>query len=196
MAELEIRSSQMTGVRFADRIIELVVMPYETEALVPHEGRMIREIVSRGAFAGIERRANRIRVNRDHNIERTIGRAVTFHPDREVGLVGEVRIARTPLGDETLELADEGVLDASAGFMGMPGGDSWHERRTLRRWSKIWLAHIALTPDPAYVGANVLAVRARTDNESPAGTERVPTPFLDEVRAWRLRDKFGSLTTE
>ena len=195
MAELEIRSAQMTGVRFADRIIELVVMPYETEALVRHEGRMIREIVSRGAFDGIERRANRIRVNRDHNVERTIGRAVTFHPDRDEGLIGEVRIARTPLGDETLELADEGVLDASAGFMGMPGGESWHERRTLRRWHKIWLAHIAMTPDPAYAGAHVLAVRSSSTPADPP-REIVATPNLDEVRSWRLRDSFGSLTIE
>jgi len=149
MADLEIRSAELTAVRFADRIIDLVVVPWEAPAVVPDQGRMIREVFTRGAFAGIERRANRVRVNRDHNLERTIGRALTFH-DRDEGLVAEVRIANTPLGQETLELADEGALDASAGFLPMPGGESWHERRTLRRISKAWLGHIALTPDPAY----------------------------------------------
>jgi hypothetical protein len=161
--------------------------------MVPHEGRMIRERFTRGAFAGLERRANRIRVNRDHHAERTVGRALTFH-DRDEGLIAEVRIAQTALGEETLELANEGALDASAGFLPMPGGESWHERRTLRRITKAWLGHIALTPDPAYLDARVLAVR--TAEPVPAGIAPVATPLLDEVRSWRLRDQFGSLTTE
>jgi len=193
MADLEIRSAELTSVRYADRVIELVVVPWESDAMVPHEGRMIRERFTRGAFAGLERRANRIRVNRDHQAERTVGRALTFH-DREDGLIAEVRIAQTALGEETLELANEGALDASAGFLPMPGGESWHERRTLRRISKAWLGHIALTPDPAYIDARVLAVR--TAEPVPASTAQVATPLLDEVRSWRLRDQFGSLTTE
>lgn len=181
MRELEIRSAELTGVRFADRIVELIVVPWESEALVPHEGRMIRELFTRGAFAGIERRANRIRANRDHQLERTVGRALTFH-DREDGLHAEVRIARTPLGDETLELADEGVLDASAGFLPMPGGDSWHERRSLRRISKAWLGHIALTPDPAYDGARVLAVRSAEVAGASHERDMPATPLLAELR--------------
>ncbi|HEV8167603.1 MAG TPA: HK97 family phage prohead protease [Actinomycetota bacterium] len=194
MADLEIRSAELTSVRFADRVIELVVVPWESDAMVPHEGRMIRERFTRGAFAGLERRANRIRVNRDHQAERTVGRALTFH-DRDEGLVAEVRIAQTALGEETLELANEGALDASAGFLPMPGGESWHERRTMRRITKAWLGHIALTPDPAYLDARVLAVR--TAEPVQVGTaERIATPLLDEVRSWRLREQFGSLTTE
>ena len=71
------------------------------------------ESIAQGAFDGIERRANRVRVNRDHELQRTVGRAVTFHPSREDGLVAELKIAKTELGDETLQLADEGILDAS-----------------------------------------------------------------------------------
>ncbi len=193
--QLEIRTAQLQTVRFADRIIELVVMPYESEALVPHDGRMIREIVSRGAFDGLERRANRIRVNRDHDLQRTIGRAVAFHTNRDEGLVAEVRIAQTVLGDETLQLADEGILDASAGMLPMPGGASWHERRTLRRLHKVWLGHIALTPDPAYVDARVLAVRSAGAAALP-GLEAPPTPNLDRVRSWRLADEFATLRGE
>jgi HK97 family phage prohead protease len=175
---LEIRSAQQLEVSFPRRLIELVVMPYESETVVPHEGRMIREVCSRGAFDGIERRANRVRVNRDHQAERTVGRAVAFHPSREVGLVAELRIAQTPLGDETLTLAEDGILDASAGFLPFPGGESWPERG-LRRLSKVWLGHIAMTPDPAYLDAEVLSVRTA---DAPPSTS---TPRLDEVRAWR-----------
>src|SRR4029077_6248918 len=76
--QLLFRSATQIGVNYPDRIIELVVMPYETETLVERDGRMVREIISRGAFDGIERRANRIRVNRDHDVTRTIGRAVAL----------------------------------------------------------------------------------------------------------------------
>jgi HK97 family phage prohead protease len=186
--ELRIRESQVVGVSFPERMIELVVMPYEREALVPFRGRMITEIVSRGAFDGIERRANRVRVNRDHKRERTIGRATAFHPFREEGLVAEVRIARTELGDETLELAADDCLDASAGFLPMPGGEKW-ETRNRCRIAKAWLGHIALTPEPAYDGARVLAVR----NAERLEQERIQTPNLDRLRIAELERLYGEL---
>jgi HK97 family phage prohead protease len=189
--ELWHRAAELVGVSFPDRTIEMIVMPYETETIVPHEGRLVRETISKGAFDGIERRANRVRVNRDHAAERTVGRAVALHPSREEGLVAEVRIARTELGDETLTLADEGILDASAAFRPMPGGMKW-ESRDAYRIGKAWLGHIALTPDPAYPTARVLAVRSH-DDPQPA-VEREPTPFLDQVRADRLRDRYDLLS--
>jgi HK97 family phage prohead protease len=184
--QLRWRTAAQLGVSFPERTIELVVMPYETEALVPYGARMVREIISRGAFDGIERRSNRIRVNRDHVAERTVGRAVALHPSRDEGLVGVIRIARTDLGDETLALADEECLDASAGFLPFPGGEVWEERARVRI-RKAWLGHIALTPDPAYESAQVLAVR----KEQAADGVPVPTPNLDVVRGWMLEQRYG-----
>jgi HK97 family phage prohead protease len=184
--QLRWRTAAQLGVSFPERTIELVVMPYETEALVPYGARMVREIISRGAFDGIERRSNRIRVNRDHVAERTVGRAVALHPSRDEGLVGVIRIARTDLGDETLALADEQCLDASAGFLPFPGGEVWEERARVRI-RKAWLGHIALTPDPAYESAQVLAVR----KEQEADGVPVPTPNLDVVRGWMLEQRYG-----
>ena len=191
MADLEIRSAQLGEVRFADRIIELVVMPYETEADVPYAGRRIREMVSRGAFGKIDPTKRRITVNRDHDLNRSIGKAVAIIDDADA-LRAELKISPTQLGDETLQLADDGVLDASAGMRLMPGGETWHENRTLRRLTKLWLHHIALVPDPAYDGARVLAVRAAAVTVSQAG----PTPNLDLVRSWRLSAEFASLDRE
>lgn len=156
---IEIRSApQPLDVSQPLRQIELVVMPYEQVALVAHKGRMIEEVCDRNAFAGIERQANKIRVNRDHVRERTVGRAIRFHPHDPRGLLAEVRIAATPLGDETLALAEDDCLDCSAGFGVRAGGERW-ETRDRRRLTSLYLDHIALTPDPAYVDANVLAVR-------------------------------------
>jgi phage head maturation protease len=185
--QLEYRAAQQIGVNFPDRTIELVVMPYEQEALVPFQGRMIREVCSAGAYDGIERRANRIRVNRDHDVTRTVGRAVRFWPSHERGLVASVRIAQTQLGDETLQLADEEILDASAGFLPMPGGEVW-EGRSLRRLTKVWLGHIAMTPDPAFETANVLSVRSQQADEIEAGT-----PNLDQVKAWLLQSRYADI---
>ena len=188
---LEFRSATVTGTSFPKRVIELVVMPYETEAIVDYKGRMVREVFSAGAFDGIERRANRVRVNRDHDATRTVGRAIRFQPSHTDGLVGELRIAQTPLGDETLALADEGLLDASAGFLPMPGGETW-ETRSRRRLTKAWLGHIAMVPDPAYETANVLAVRSQAPTAPPGGV--VATPNLDQVRALVLEDRYSRLS--
>ena len=130
--DLWIRSAQLVDVSFAERTIEMIVIPYETPTLVGYEGRMVKESIDRGAFAGIERRANRVRVNREHERMQTIGRAVRFHPSREEGLVSEVKIAKTPLGDDTLELAADGCLDASAAFAPMPGAMHWLTRSAYR----------------------------------------------------------------
>jgi len=181
------RRAEVREVSFPSRTIELIVIPYDTETLVPWETRMVREKVRRGAFDGIERRANRIKVNRDHDEARTCGRAVTLWPSREEGLVAQVKISRTELGDETLTLADDGVLDASAGFLPMTGGLTWHGRSSYEI-TRAWLGHIAMVPEGAYPDARVLAVRAAAP--APAPVSR--TPNLDEVRSWRLTDRVGS----
>lgn len=183
------RAATLTGVSFPNRIIELIVMPYETETTIRERGKVFTEIVSRGAFHGIEaRNGGRVRVNRDHDVTRTVGRAVAFDPAREDGLLAELRIANTTLGEETLTLADEGILDASAGFSLMrdkqgkvvPGAMVW-ESQARCRLNHLFLAHVALTPDPAYETANVLAVR---QTGAP-----VVTPNRDrlDVQRWRER---------
>lgn len=187
MSEVEYRAATQVGVDYGKRLIDLIVMPYEETTVVPYQGRLVEEVCHRGAFDGIETRANRVKVNRDHEVARTVGKAVAFHPDHEAGLHAQVRIAPTDLGDESLELAREEVLDVSAGFIPMPDGEHW-EGRGRRHLTKVWLAHIALTPDPAYEGARVLSMRSRT------GLEPAATPNLDEVRAWQLAQRYAALS--
>jgi len=195
MTDLEYRQATVSGVSFPQRSIELVVMPYESETVVEHRGRLIREIVSRGAFGNIRAERHRVNVNRDHDLKRVVGRATAFHPDAEAGLVAEVRIARTPLGDETLQLADEEILDASAGFAIEAGGEKWEDGGGRRRITRAWLGHIAMTPDPAYRDARVLAVRGSAE-VAAVPQERPATPNLDLVRAWAAEaayDRLGRL---
>ncbi len=194
MSELEVRAAQLVGVSYPKRQIDVVVMPYETEASVWYRGRMITEIVSRGAYGtGISGRKD-IRVNRDHDLTRTCGRAVKFHPSRQDGLVAELRMSRTELGEETLTLADEGLLDASAGFAllqdatGKPAKDAevW-EARDRRRLNHLFLHHVALTPEPAYETANVLAVR-HNRSEGSLRADPAGRPNLERLELQRLAE--------
>ena len=103
--------------------------------------------------------------------------------------MAEVRISRTELGEETLQLAEDGILDASAGFCPIPpDGERW-ETRNRCRIVKGWLAHIAMTPDPAYETANVLAVRSRPERPRP----HTPTPLLDKLELDRWRAVYADI---
>jgi phage head maturation protease len=93
------------------------------------------------------------------------------------------------LGDETLQLADDGVLGASVGMAVRPADQVWSAGRSRRRIAKAFLDHIALVPNPAYQGAEVLAVRSQV--QAPSFEAPPATPYLDEVLAY-----LASLTRE
>lgn len=199
MSGIEIRAAEVAAVSYPQRLIELIVMPYETETQIVEGGREFTEIVSRTAFDGIQvKNGGRFRrifpVNRDHEITRTIGQATAFHPSRQEGLVADLHISRTELGEETLELANDGVLGASAGFALLrkngrtgpvvPNAEVW-ESRSYRRLNHLHLDHIALTPSPAYEGSTpVLAVRAE-----PALVAVTPRPNFDRLRLLQAQDE-------
>jgi HK97 family phage prohead protease len=183
LAPIEFRSANVAGVNFAQRIIDLVVVPYDEAAAIEWRGEMWQESFERGAFDGIEKRPGRVKANRDHDNTRLVGKAVTFWPSREEGLVAEVRISQTPLGEETLALADDDVLGASVGFAAR-GRDQIIDRQAMtRRIRRAYLDHIALTPDPAYLGAKVQAVRSPLAQSADAALVPLSTPVLDEFLA-------------
>jgi len=184
---VEVRTSADFSVSWADRTIELVAMPYDTDGVAVVHGRAVLGSCAPGAFAGVEKRANRVKVNRDHDYQRTVGRAVALHPSRVEGLVTKLRIAKTALGDETLALADDRSLEASVGFAVMPGGERWLEGRSRRRLERLFLDHIAMVPEGAY-DAQVIDVRV-----APPPIEPVATPNLDEVLAWLASQRAQSV---
>jgi hypothetical protein len=177
------RSSSVTGVNFAQRIIEFVAAPYEEEAFVMWRGEPWRELFERGAWDGIEDRPNRVKVNREHEKTRTIGKIVNFWPSRSEGLVGAARIAQTPLGDETLALADDECLGASVAYVAHPGDVELNKRSRpgLRRVKRAFMDHLSFVSDPTWDSAAVLSVRAAA----------LETPALDELREWLDSRKSG-----
>lgn len=200
--EVEHRSAKVGEVSFPERTIDVIVIPYETPTIIESGRHTFEEIVSRGAFGNVQQRAGgRIKVFRDHEYRQPVGYVKTLYPNRDEGLLAKLLISRTDDGEETLVLADDGVLDASAGFGLLRDKDGhvkhgaavW-ETRNRRRLNHLWLDHVALVPDPAYPTANVLAVRA-AERPSAAADGRGPvlTPNRDVLAAQRLEALYADL---
>ncbi len=182
---LERRDSSVLSddVDFRQRIIDVIAVPYEQEAEISWRGETWREVFLRSAFNGIENHAGRVPVNREHVIGDTVGKIVKLDPYDTRGLLASVKIARTLRGDDTLQLAAEGMLGASVGYFVKRGSDVEMNRRAmLRRVKRAFLDHLAMTASPAYVGAETVAVREGL-SAPPAAGEPLVTPFLDEVLA-------------
>lgn len=193
---VELRSSTITDVNVRQRLIDVVAVPWNEEAEVVWHGDIWREMFIRGAFDGIEEHAGRVRVNREHVIGNTVGKVVQF-TNADLGLLARNKIAKTPLGDETLELAEEDAISASVGYrIHKPSDVQIHRRNRMRRVVRAFIDHLAMVEAPAFAGAQVLAVRAEPQGlQVVEQTPRRPTPALDEVMddavfAW-VRDRIG-----
>lgn len=176
---VELRSATVADVNVRERIVTVVAVPYNEETRVEYpvgSGKIITESVLPGAFDGIETRSQRITVNREHDVARTIGITRSVHPDRDEGLVAELRISGGPSGDDALGLAEDGALGASVGMLVRSSDQRWSDGRSRRQIVRAFLHHIAMVADPAYVGARVLAVR-----DAPPPPPQTPTPNLDSV---------------
>jgi HK97 family phage prohead protease len=169
-------AATVEAVDFSERIISLIAAPYGQRAAIMHRGRPMEEEIEPGAFRGVEEASSHVTANRDHDYARTIGKVIGYRHDDPRGLIADIRVSRTTLGDETLQLAADGVLRSSVGML---------VRRTdeivangLRRVKRAFLDHIALVPNPAYLGAEVLGVRESLEVEAKPAPE---TPNLDAV---------------
>ena len=177
------------------RLIDVIAVPWEQEGLVMWRGQPWKEVFVRGAFDGIEDHAGRIPVNREHTRGQTVGRIVTLDPHHDAGLLARVKVARTPLGDETLALAEEDMISGSVGyFVKDPADVRLNSKIKLRRVTRAFLDHFSFTEAPTFEGAEVLAVR---EGLRPAEMEPLPpTPSLDEILdeeifAW-AQERLGS----
>lgn len=178
---VEIRSSAaavVQSVDFKERIVRLIVAPYGEQAVVEYRGEVLLEEIDAGAFEDLDPALSHVTANRDHDYTRTVGKAVEYDHTDTRGLVSEIFVSDTPLGDETLRLAKDGVLKASVGML-VKRSDQV-VRDGVRHVKRAYLDHIAFVPNPAYAGAAVLAVRQAQQVEQG---QPVPTPNLDRLMA-------------
>lgn len=174
--------SVIADVNQRQRIIELIAVPWDQEGEVPWRGEIWRESFQRGAFDGIEEHAGRIRVNREHVRGDTVGRCASLDPSHSEGLLARLKIAATPRGDDTLELASDDALSASIGYFCKSAADYSLNRRTwTRRVTRAFLDHLAMVESPTFVGARVLAVREDQSGLAVADEPLYEAPALDEA---------------
>lgn len=155
--QIRFRESEVVDVAYGKREITVIAVPYEQETVVDDGDGPLREKFLAGSFSGIESRAGKVTANRDHRRDRVFGLVKQFDSKAERGLISVVKASDTELGNETLQLARDGVLWASVGFGALrqhaPVVDG------LRSIYKAFLQHLAFTPEPAYIGAEVIDVR-------------------------------------
>jgi phage head maturation protease len=178
-------SATIGGVDFAERVITVLAVPYEQPTPVPFQRDVWNEVFSRSAFNGLDAVTRRVPAtacldvpDHGHSGGKLVGRAQAFVLDRPEGLIGELKISRTAAGDETLELANDGSLGVSVGFMVKNRLDESLDRMSkTRRINRAFLDHIAFVADkPAYPGAQVLAVRTEGgEDPNPSAT-----PYIDD----------------
>jgi len=206
MSEIEFRAAEVAEVSYPKRTVTVLVAPYETPTVIHTPHRSFTEVVSRGAYDGVQRRVGSIRANRDHDWSKLAGRVTAVYPDRDDGLVADVKMFNSGAGPETLELCAEDGLSASAGFALMreggavgrvkQGAEVWERSRTVRRLNELWLDHVAFVPNPAYETATVLDVLAMTPAEIiEADMPSTPPgrPNLERLELERLRSELALL---
>jgi HK97 family phage prohead protease len=189
-APIELRSATISDVRFPERVVELLAVPYNQWADVEYQGRLIHESFAPGAFGNIQNRTDRIAVLGEHDPSRVLGRVKRLAPDDPAGLRSELLIRRGDAGDQVLDDAADGMLDGSVGFGALPEHTAW-DGNNRRRITKAFLDHIALVFNPAYKGAKVLAVRSAPQPTAVAPGERTATPNLDAILLSRLESHYS-----
>lgn len=176
---VEMRAASLADVDTRQRLIDVIIAPYEQETEVFWRGEVWREKFLRSAFDGIENHAGRIAVNREHVVGNTVGKTVALDPRHDGGLLGRLKIVRGDQGDHVLNLAEEDMVGISGGFVMRPSDVQLDKRAKLRTVTRSFLDHVSFVESPAYEGARVLAVReGRRAPETAA--EPLSTPALDE----------------
>lgn len=188
--EVEERAATVTGVDFPQRIITVLAVPYEDPTPIMYRGEIWQEVFSRAAFGNLadlqsarsaNRRTRYIPVSAkldfpwtDHEGSHVIGRVHSVVGDRADGLVLDLKISDTPVGNEALQLANDQALHPSVGFSARMNDIAQDRYRKTRRVNRAFLDHMTMVPVPAYAGAKVLSMRAA---DAPQIT---PKPNLDE----------------
>jgi phage head maturation protease len=191
---------RIDGVDFGQRVITVLAVPYEQPTQVLFHQELYDEVFARSAFNGIESQTRKIPATAaleipaaNHAGGRLVGRVISSDPYREAGLVSEIKISRTDVGDDTLELAADEALWPSIGFMVKnPRFDQELDRyKKTRRVNRAFLDHLAFVGQPAYDGAKILAMRAaaegavfESEQEPLPATPRMDQFLNDPIMQW------------
>lgn len=154
--DLEVRDDADGG-----RRLRGIAVPFDEPTPIRDAEGEYLEVFRRGAFRQtINRGVERVKLLAQHNrADLAFGRAELLRED-PAGLFGEFLIPRTQMGDEVLELARAGVLDAfSIGFVPLEAGTRWNEDRTFAERTEVALREVSVVNWGAFEGARITGVR-------------------------------------
>ena len=116
-----------------------------------------RDIIKAGSFTKtIAERLDRVKVLRNHN--QLIGRAISAKEDGK-GLLTESYIGKHDLGEETLMLAKDGILDSMSIGYSVPNGKSSYDG-DIRTITEVKLYEWSVVDFPMNEAARILDVKS------------------------------------
>ena len=158
--------SQLSDVTVQGRLIDMIVVPYDTPAWVPDDAGWYREAFSPGAFRKFENPKlwHRIHLRYEHTPGIPYGRTVDLRSDQQY-LRATMKVTHGDSADRLLaQAADGDIAGVSVAFVpGVDRDDTDHEGPLVRRVTVRHVEEISLTETPVYADAKVLATRAHTD---------------------------------
>jgi HK97 family phage portal protein/HK97 family phage prohead protease len=139
---------------------------------------------------------SRVKLLDGHDWKKPIGRATSIE-ETDAGMVATFSVVATPAGDEALLMASDLVKDGLS--IGVAKGGTYNERGGVYFAVSVPLAHVALTPCPAFDDARVTAVAASKEGEpmtesqvnTPAEGSATPAPEFSDAQLEQLRAMFG-----
>lgn len=115
------------------------------------------DIISKGAFNKTMERKDRIKVLWQHN--EPIGKSLNMGTDSK-GLFVEGKISKTRLGDEAIELMNDGVIDQMSIGFSIPNGKSEYNEKGNRLIHEVKLYEYSLVTFPMNEKAIITSVKS------------------------------------
>jgi HK97 family phage prohead protease/HK97 family phage major capsid protein len=178
LSTLTLSETQLEVRSVSKRELGIFLLPWNTEV----DTLQGREMFERGAFAAIDPRKVRLRM--DHQDPPT-GRGVSIE-ERDDGPYMVFKVSATSRGDDQIALAADGVADgASVGFVEIAGGTVIEQRngRRVRVHRKVDLREVSTTWRPVYERAAVLSIRSQEEAAAAVLAEGVAPVAEDQAPA-------------
>jgi HK97 family phage prohead protease len=118
------------------------------------------DIISKGAFNKTMERKDRVKVLWQHN--EPIGKSMDMRTDSK-GLYVEGKISKTRLGDEAIELMQDGVIDQMSIGFSIPNGKSEYNEKGNRLIHEVKLFEYSLVTFPMNEKAIITSVKSVSD---------------------------------
>jgi HK97 family phage prohead protease len=164
MGTLLLRHSyELQDVAVTGRTLTLAVVPIMRPAWVEDETGRYRERFRSGAFDHVDPTRVQLRYQHSADLLDRVGAGMTMREDGRY-LIGEARVFKGTRGDHMLDLVNDGGLrGVSVGFY--PGKDERvydQDGPLVERVKVRQMPEWSLVDEPAYAGAEVLAIRQAT----------------------------------